>query len=165
MIRRIKINPRRGSHLPVLITALRKTQGDVLELGCGIYSTPFIHWICMLDRRRLVTYETEQEFGDYLGYFASDLHIVRFCADVEAVDFSDPWSVVLVDHAPDERRYLTIARLQHAEYVVAHDSEEEHDSRYRYSSIFDLFKYRKRFDLDPSTTVFSNQHDLVDFNL
>ena len=37
-----------GSHLPVLIHLMNHTTGDVLELGTGLYSTPYLHHACLL---------------------------------------------------------------------------------------------------------------------
>ena len=42
-----------SSHLPVLIKLMAMTSGDVLEVGTGIYSTPFLHWACFSQGRNL----------------------------------------------------------------------------------------------------------------
>ena len=51
-----------GTYLPALIAIAAKTSGDLLELGTRIFSTPYLHYACMLSQRHLATYDTNPEW-------------------------------------------------------------------------------------------------------
>ena len=162
----MKSRPMRGSHLPVLMRLLPMTTGPVLELGCGIYSTQYLHWACYTKQRRLVTCENNPAYFGYADQFASRSHEIRKVKEWSELDLSEPWSVAFVDHAPDEARWQDIARLTHAEYVVAHDAENRNERKYKFSTIHHLFKYRWKYSgAFPYTAVFSNFHNLEGFEV
>ena len=66
-----------GSHLPVLIKVMSLTKGSVLEMGMGLYSTPFLHWSCYKERI-LVSYDNEKEFFEINKQYHEGLHEVYF---------------------------------------------------------------------------------------
>lgn len=161
---RLKFRPHRGSHLPVLMEAVRRTSGPILELGCGIYSTNPLHWACWVPKRRLVTYESNPDFFEFLQRYERDFHEVHCIDDWDAIDINERWGVAFVDHAPEHRRGVEVARLHHAEFVVAHDTEPKNRRKQNYDTIMDSFRYR--FDHTgayPHTTVFSDFHDVSNF--
>lgn len=165
----LRLAPYRGSHLPVLMKVVAETSGPILELGCGLYSTTPLHWACWVPRRRLVTYENNPRFFEFLKRYETDFHEVRCIDDWDAVDLSEPWCVAFVDHEPGpgeprQRRWKEVRRLRHAEYVVAHDTEGRNDRKYGYSKVHGLFRYRFEYrGAYPHTTVFSNTHDVRNF--
>lgn len=160
----LRFKPSRGSHLPVLMEAVHRTLGPILELGCGLYSTNPLHWACWVPKRRLVTFEHNPQFFDFLRAYETDYHEVHCVDDWDAIDISEPWSVAFVDHAPSHRRGIELARLTHAEYVVCHDTEPRSDKNYHFSDAAHLFKYAfNHTGAFPHTTVFSNQHDVSNF--
>ena len=160
----LRFYPNRGSHLPVLMKAVAETTGPILELGCGLYSTTPLHWACWVPKRKLVTYENNPAFYDFLKRYATDFHEVHCITDWDTIDISGPWSVAFVDHEPGLRRWQEASRLQHAEYVVAHDTEGRNDRKYGFSKINGLFKYQFEYkDAFPHTSVYSNVHDVRDF--
>ena len=63
-----------GSHLPVLKRALEITDGDVLEMGMGIHSTPEMHWSCI--NRNLVSYENDEGYYKRFRKFEEGKHKV-----------------------------------------------------------------------------------------
>jgi hypothetical protein len=157
----MRIGKSRGSYLPVLSSLVQSTSGPILELGCGFCSTPYLHWACYPSKRRLLSCENNPEYFRFSESWKDDFHEVCCVSDWNSIDISEPWSIAFVDHAPCERRIDEIRRLAHAEYVVAHDSENRSEHRYHYSRIFRLFKYRFKYTkANPPTTVFSNFHDL-----
>ena len=160
----MRFGPNRGSHLPILMEAVARTEGPIVELGCGLYSTTPLHWACWVKKRKLVTYESNPDYFDFLEAYETDFHEVHCIDDWDAVDLSPPWSVAFVDHAPDTRRRLEVMRLLHAEYVVAHDSEGRNDRKYQFSKVIPLFKYHFEYaGAFPHTSVWSNLHDVTDF--
>jgi hypothetical protein len=151
-----------GSHLPVLMKVISLTEGDVLELGMGLYSTPYLHWAC-LNKRKLVSYDNDSEiFPSLKKEYGEGLHEVNFVDDWSKIDIEKPWDVVLVDHAPVARRSEEIKRLANfAKFIVIHDSQERDDKTYHYSTIYPLFKYKLVFDkAKPPTTLLSNFVDI-----
>ena len=58
----MNVSGRYGTHLPCLIKAMEKTTGDVLEMGMGIFSTPYLHYQCILTNRRLTSYENDKSW-------------------------------------------------------------------------------------------------------
>lgn len=157
----MKTAPARGSHLPVLMMLITMTSGPVFELGCGMYSTPFLHWACFTDNRKLITYENNPDYMEFANQFAKESHEVIFVKDWRKLDLSGQCSIAFCDHAPDRERYLEMARLTHAEYVVAHDAENANRRKYHYEKVFHLYKYRSKYShAFPYTLVLSNVNDV-----
>lgn len=149
-----------GTHLPVLMRVMNVAPpGPVVEFGCGLYSTPYLHWACFLSGRKLVTYEGRAEFARAVGSLVSDWHqIVTVDGNWDMADASQPWAVAFVDHEPAERRGAELGRLTHAQYVVAHDTERTRF--YGYEVIADLYKYHYKYKaVAPHTSIMSNFHD------
>ena len=164
MARQHKVNPIRGSHLPVLLRAMKATNGPVLELGAGLYSTPVLHTLCQIEGRKLVTYEGDPDFFEWATNYQTSFHDVIKVDNWEDIDLASVnWSVAFVDHAPDSRRWEEILRLTHAEYVVAHDSDRGWRNKYSYHKVYPLFKYQKQYrEARPNTVILSNTHPLED---
>jgi len=156
----MRIGKRRGSYLPVLCTVVQQTKGPILELGVGFCSTPYLHWICYPDKRRVVSYENNPEYYPFAKSWEDTFHEIHCLDDFSKADLSEDWEVAFVDHSPGERRAIESSRLVHADYVVCHDSEGRNDRRYHLSTIEKLFKYQWIYaDAYPHTTVFSNKFD------
>lgn len=158
-----------GSHLPILMKVLSLTDGPVLELGTGLFSTPYLHWACY-PNRKLVSYENKKEFFNTWKY--DDKREVcnnygyhsRFLVennDWDKIDISEHWGVAFIDHNPGPRRREEVRRLaNNADYIVVHDTDEKNDWYYKYSEYFLDFKYRWDSKIYPRTTVLSNFKDL-----
>lgn len=162
-----KTAPHRGSHLPALMRAVELTNGPIFELGCGMYSSPFLHWKCYPTARQLVTFEDKPQWFEFIKQFETPWHRTVLVEDWGALDLSGVCSVALVDHDPVQAvhtRSGEVAKLQHAEYVVCHDAENRSDYKYKYNSVRNLFKWRWKYTAAyPYTWVFSNRHDLTEF--
>ena len=157
-----------GSHLPVLIKVLRLTDGPVLELGTGLFSTPYLHWACYDAKRKLVSYENKKEYFNTWNYTDKresnndyTYHERYLVEDWDKIDISEHWGVVFIDHNPGPRRREEMKRVRdNADYVVIHDSDAKNDWYYKYSEYFPLFKYIWHSDIYPRTTVLSNFHEI-----
>ena len=156
-----------GTHLPVLMRAMALTDGPVLELGAGLYSTPYLHWACFPSKRKLVSYDNDPKYFSYTNSYAEDFHEVILVSNWDDIDIEKPWDVVLVDHGPAERRIEEIRKLApYAKYIIVHDTQRREEKYYRYDLIRPLFKYvHICTEVSPETTVFSNLVDLTDFHL
>ena len=167
MAYKMSVSGHYGTHLPCLIKAFSKTTGDVLEMGTGVFSTPYLHYACMLAKRKLVSYENfknwMQFFIDY-GY-ENEYHEINFVEKYADAPIEKPWDVVLLDQSPSLSRIEEAKRLaNHAKYIIIHDSNGRHEKEYHYSEIYPLFKYKSVWDKDDRhATVLSNFVDLEDF--
>lgn len=163
----VKFSFRYGSHLPVLLQAILKTNGDILELGAGVFSTPMLHAFSVAQKRNVVTYENFKRWYRWFSIYEGEYQKVHFIEKWDDAFLEKPWDVVLVDQTPDEDRIKTIARLAHfAKYIVVHDANEGRNAekQYHYSKIYDLFQYRYHWrDAEPNVMVLSNSVDLEDF--
>lgn len=151
-----------GTHLGALIACINKTDGAVLELGTGVFSTPYLHYACLLANRKLVSYDNEKKWMKWVDYYKSPLHEVNFIEDWDKADIEKPWDVALIDHSPSIRRKEDIKRLaKWAKYIVIHDSTKTYHDTYAYHEIYPLFKYRKVWDKDQRRAdVLSNFNNL-----
>jgi hypothetical protein len=153
-----------GTHLPVLINVVLKTTGSILELGCGTFSTPFLHWFCFGKDRKLVTYEDNTRWESFLMEYSNSYHATYMVKDWNDVALIGPWDVAFVDHSPHGRRVEEIKKLvDNTNYVILHDSQGVNDRIFHYNTIYPLFKYRYDFKkVRPYTTVLSNFKELSD---
>lgn len=165
MAKNINISGNYGTHLGPLIATMAKTGGDVLELGMGVFSTPYLHYQCVLDKRHLTSYDNfpfwSNFFIDY-GY-QNPYHEIILIDNWAEAKIDKPWDVVLIDHT-DDRRALDAKRLANlARYIIIHDSNDDRRHRriFHYSDIYPEFKYKRVWDLDKThATVLSNFVDL-----
>lgn len=149
---------RYGTFLPVLMRALQLTQGNVLEIGMGQFSTPYLHFATTPFARKLVSYESDQEYFSTYKQYKNEYHEINYVQDWDFTPIEKPWDVALIDHKPAERRIQEIKRLAYlAKYIIVHDSNIENDYLYKYSSIYHMFAYKYDFTLlNPHTLVLSN---------
>lgn len=154
-----------GSHIPLLVRAFTLSEGDVLELGTGWFSTMVLRWLCEMSGRTLYSYETSNEWYKRATRKRVPFHKVIKIDSFDEADIERPWGLVFVDHAPTARRQVEIARLASwADYMVIHDTNPQFDKAYRYSRIWGLF--RNRYDFTkyyPHSSVVSNFYSLEKF--
>lgn len=163
-----------GTHMVPLITAVTHTQGAVLEMGSGDFSTPLLHAICSKTERYLLSVDTDQSWLNLFIDLKRDWHDLKY-VPVFSDDFSkDPkphlwdtigtdryWGVVFIDHRPGERRRIDINRLRkYADIIVVHDTQEP---SYGYESILNTFKYKFIYDRYATTTTLVS--DTIDVRL
>ena len=160
ILKNIAIGKKWTTHIPMLLKTVQMTEGPILELGAGLYSTPLLHWLCAETGRELWTYDSVEEYYEFARRFQSRNHRIRFTKDFKELDTKKQWSVVFVDHWPEKQRGLDTIKLKdNAEYIVLHDSEEE--EKHGYEKAWEHFKYRYDWKFcTPHTTVLSNFNDL-----
>jgi hypothetical protein len=155
---RMRLSLHWGSHLPVLIKLMSMTDGPVLEMGGGFFSSPYLHWACYEKKRELVTYENVPKFYDIEKCLESDFHKIIKVETFDEALIERPWDIVLIDQWPPERRKEDIKRLANwAKYIVVHDTERNQNHHYHYDEIYPLFKYNYKFrGAKPHTSILSN---------
>jgi len=164
----MNVSMRYSTFLPMLLVALERTRGDVLELGAGVFSSPVLHWLCEKQKRNLLTIESDRGWFKFTRqYLRSQHHNFIYVSnwDEATTHINKEWDVALIDHSPSGRRITEIKQLANlAKYLVVHDSEPWKEKEFRYSQIYPLFKYRFDFTLvDHQTVVLSSFFDLKDF--
>lgn len=161
----MKISGSYATHLGPLIACINKTDGPVLELGMGLFSTPYLHYACTVAKRPLLSVENDKgwarkfissDFSHYL--YPNEYHRLEYVKSWDDPMIDQDWDVVLIDHSPSERRIVDVKRLANrAKYIIIHDTNERHEKNYHYSEIYPLFKYKKTWDKDDRhATVLSN---------
>lgn len=135
-----------NNHLPLLWLALEETKtGDVLELGCGDGSTRQLHEYCA-NRRFLYSFDTDLEWlNRFKQYESGDHKFIHIVNDWhKAKDTCPNPSVVLIDHAPGERRIVDVKRFADINGIlVLHDTQPPPTAAdYGWERIWSLFKYR-----------------------
>jgi len=151
------------THMGVLVKALSLSQGTVLELGAGLYSTPILHWICKEQNRKLITYENDPLFHKLARSFRSPNHKIKWVDSWDDMDFKSRYGVVFIDHHPEGRRGTDVINFKDsAEYIIVHDSNRV--EKYNLEEAFDDFKYVHTWkECKPWVTIASNFKDLKEF--
>lgn len=150
-----------GTHITPLMAAVLSTQKDVVELGMGDYSTPLLHELVKYLRttggnRKIHSYETDPNWLLNFEDLRTDWHGINFVADWDEIKIPKIFSVLLVDHAPAQRRVVDIHKFANAaNIIVVHDTEKA--NYYGYEPVFSQFKYRKDYErYSKKTTLLSN---------
>ena len=156
-----------ATHLPALIKAVEKTTGDMLELGTGLFSTPYLHYVSILQNRKLVSYENFKSWYQVLidYHYECPTHEINFVDKYADARIEKEWSFVLIDQTPDSSRSEETMRLKDlAKYIIIHDANPSNDKVTHYSTIYPHFKYKSDWMGDHNrATVLSNLVDLEDF--
>jgi predicted O-methyltransferase YrrM len=159
--RKVKTTFDCGTHICSLVTAVTRTDGPVLEIGSGDFSTPVLHAICKSQGRFLLTLDNQSRWLNYFRDLESSSHVLHYApALLEFLKKNEShWSVVFIDHAPAYERGIALHLLQKkADVFVLHDSESQ---GYGYGQYLSLFKYcytDERYET--TTTLVSNVFDV-----
>lgn len=149
-----------STHIPILLACLRKTEGPILELGSGWFSTPVLS--AFATGRFVRTVEANPEWYSRImqiaGYqpITNHRHQVLFAPNYDDAPIDDhDWGIVLLDHEPPARRGVDAERLRgKCRLMIGHDSEHP---AYGYDEVFGRFRYRYTYSRAvPWTTVVSD---------
>ena len=145
------------NHRPLLWYALNETKGDIIEMGCGNGSTPYLQEFAKKTNRKLTSYDFDLEWASKFNA----IHVT----DWDLIEHTD-YSVVLIDHSPGERRWEDIVKLANkCEYMIIHDSEPE-ATGYMLDKIWHLFKYRRDIKtLGAWATIVSNKFEIPEMTI
>lgn len=165
-------NPNYGTHMVPLMTAVVHTQGPILEMGSGDFSTPLLHAICSVNKRFILTTDTDKNWLSLFNDLACSWHNFIYVPVYEDDQNLNPkpilwdeiggdrhWGVVFIDHRPGERRAIDIQRLRkNADIIVVHDTEY---AGYNYEPVLSTFKYRFSYErYQTQTTLVSDTKDV-----
>lgn len=122
------------NHRPLLFLGLTVTAGDVIELGAGLGSTPYLKTYCYDHQRQFKSYDNNLEWA-----------LKTKATFIDNWDTSDIWQecgLCFIDHAPGEHRHIAIAKMAgKADVIVIHDTEIL-ATGYMLDKVWPLFKYQ-----------------------
>ncbi len=136
----VLIHGQNHTHLPLLISAVLQSQGPVLEMGCGNASTPNLHALLAGSGRMLYSADSHPDWVTRFRPMANDWHRFILCPDWNGFQYpAEKFGVVLIDHAPSDRRLYDVLQLKdRADFIVIHDVEAE---GYKYGEAAQHFRY------------------------
>lgn len=134
-----------ATHQHILRELVNKTDGPIIEFGCGYYSTDLLHALCQRSERLLITLDDDVKWLEkfkrkYLGkgyekdnsgwhkfFFVPGKkgqgadHWKRFLESEKSLS-SLRYAICFVDQSPWLARYETIQKFKNlSQYVVLHD--------------------------------------------
>jgi hypothetical protein len=151
-----------SNHRGLLLLGLHLTGGDVMELGSGEGSTPYLRKYCENNRRSFQSYDNNREWCIKTGadYVYDWGNVIDSKANIN-------YGLIFVDHAPGERRHLdAIALSNAADILVLHDTEEGGAGNYMWDKAWPYFKYRLNYNKTgggAGATLVSNKIDVNRF--
>jgi len=117
--------PRYATHLPVLKACIKVSDGLILELGCGEYSTRYIHHLSE-GIRPILSLESSDEWYEAVKNYADGMHKIKKISGWDNLqgmlgeDFR--CSVALIDQDPQVKRVDAIEFLRDkCQFMVIHD--------------------------------------------
>lgn len=142
----VSANPKGGemdlvaTHQRLLVCGALQTQGTILELGVGWYSTPLLHEISKAQKRRLITIDNNPYWLNQFRNLQNPYHTfidIGWWGEMQA---EDHYGLVFVDNGqPIEREYCIRKLINRADLFVMHDTEEHF--AYGYNRTLPMFKY------------------------
>lgn len=147
------------NHRHLLWIALERTSGLVVEMGMGHGSTPYLSQYCKDAGRQLYSYDTDTNWLEKFKQYASKSHIIIKVTDWDSIHVRHPEvSVVLVDHAPGERRKIDIELWKdRCLYLVAHDTEPAAEHGYQMRPVLEKYNFLKDYKtIGAWSTIVSN---------
>lgn len=125
-----------ATHQPYLIRAIQNTDGDVLELGTGFFSTDLIHHMLINTSRKIVSVEDNENWMSKFSHNKSTNHdfylierSIESWTDIIDEYSKRTWGVVFVDQGYGEeiwrptRNYAVRTLVNCCDFVVAHDAD------------------------------------------
>ena len=113
-----------ATHQQALIKAAVNSKGDILETGCGFYSTPLLYEICKARGTKLISLVQEMTWAANFNYLKGE-HYEQIEVDfTKELELKGNYGMIFLDHEQFVRdRILHINNLlNHTNVLVAHDS-------------------------------------------
>lgn len=145
-----------NNHLPLMWNAMQETRGDIIECGLGGGSTEQLHSYCEFNRRRLFSFEYDENWLKEFAHLENDTHKIHLIKDWDKMkDICPNPSVILIDHSPGTRRIVDIERFKDINGIlVIHDTQPPPTAAdYGYNQIWPLFKYKVDLEVEMNREV------------
>jgi hypothetical protein len=151
-------------YYPLLHKALESTEDGVLELGMGWGSTPLLNEYCTKHKRRLASFDYNEEWRIKFDTILNKYHTSELVKDWQDVYQNYPdASVIFIDQSPGEERKHSIEYYKDTTGIlVVHDTEPTGAGDYRVRPLFTLFKYKVEVQTSGAwATALSNEIDIT----
>jgi hypothetical protein len=142
---------------------LNNTVGDVIEFGCGFYSTPLIAYMCQSLGRKSESYDINSEWVNRVKEYFDNVpklnHILSNIENYDKINLDNRhFGLAFIDQEAASRGLMIKRLIDKSDFFVIHDSECS--SVYHYDEIFHLFKWRYDFKFFYNwTSVLSNKEN------
>lgn len=118
------------SHLPALLACIAATEGAVLELGVGHFSTPQLHALLYSKFQILISADDNEGWiNEFKKYYDPERHRLLLVDYKEAIPLfaKERWGVAFIDHSPggENRAAAFKALIEVSDYVVMHDAQKD----------------------------------------
>jgi hypothetical protein len=162
-----------GTHQPVLYEAVKRSHGDVLELGSGFNSTPMIHALTENTDRKVLTVDHDANWLSKFLHLQTPNHEFRVLGSYEDIrQIQGVFSVVFIDEGNWESRAESLKYFaDKATYLVLHDSDYiERQLEFKFAEHFAYFKTYMPlqpypYETGPPTTLLSNIIDVRQWDI
>lgn len=150
-----------GSHQRCLVAAALRTEGLMVELGVGWYSTPILHEIAHAQKRKMITYDNNRDWILQFKGLKSEYHDLVTLGWWGDMPLANHYGMVFVDQGqPIEREYSIRRMVDVVDVFVMHDTEESF--AYGYNRTLPMFKYQYTDKCQAAwTTIASNKIDVT----
>lgn len=153
------------SHLPALVGAFTRTEGPVLEIGSGVFSTPVLHDLAAKADRRLVTYEENGAWAKAISTkVAGPNHEFRVVESYDDMELIEPWGLALVDRPGVPGRLKDTRLLAPITDVVVLHAADDPEIIAELPKLFKWVLWHRHLGLW-HTAICSNVHDLTKWDL
>lgn len=148
------------SHLPALLACIAATDGAVLELGIGHFSTPHLHALLYSKFRTLVSAEDNEEWLNLFKKYRDPERHKMLLVDYElAIPMfaKERWGVAFIDHSPggENRAAAFKALIEVSDYVVMHDAQKDAENFQAVEHMLSDLNWHLCTDIFPHTLVAS----------
>jgi len=159
------LDTRYGSHVIFLSASAWVTDGAILEMGSGWFSTPMFHRLSNVQNRYVLTSDLNYEWLAKFILFSSashelylvnskkagaknnSIHEVKAWEDIGHQQ--NHWGLIFIDQSPASQRHKDLKRLRdRADILVVHDTEPGQERLYRIQEVIKTFKYRTTLGKD-----------------
>jgi hypothetical protein len=165
-----------ASHIPLLYEAVRMTDGEVVELGVGLASTPVLHAICINEKkRRIVSVDDNTSWLAAMktrcvdsGLVQHDfVHVVNWTENLKPIIDLHPDVVFIDQGAPKSERDCRMQTIRafagNCKVLVAHDWSNILCTAPDAEEVLRLFRYRYLDQTTHAHTIWLSNWALPEF--
>lgn len=152
-----------GSHMPALLACVAVTDGPVLELGVGHFSTPQLHAFCGAMGRALVSVELDEVWRHEFSRWLSSPRAHSFYSGIPLEMLVEKrYGVALIDHSPGgaNRAAAFKALIDVCDYVVMHDAQRDAENFEHVAPMLDGLHWHLCTGYFPHTLVCSRTRQI-----
>jgi hypothetical protein len=147
----LDLNDGYASHaIPLIVTSLI-SNGDMIELGMGKYSTAILNKVAKKKNAFLISTESNRDWmSKFTSFNDTKTHLLvsSDSACGTTLNMNKFWGFVFVDHIDAAKRHLDVLSFaNNSQIVMCHDAEKNTDSMYLYSKIYKSFKHHCKYSL------------------